>query len=154
MTKEQFASNIEQIRKQLYKTAFLYFGNETTAMDMVDEAVYKALCSYHKLRQEEYFDTWITRILLNECHKEFRRKQRFASMEELPERAEEYFDKLPLKEAIRKLPKELKDIIILRYFLGYTLSETSEILKIPQGTAATRQKKALKLLRLELGEEE
>ena len=65
MTKEQFALNIEQIRKQLYKTAFLYFGNETTAMDVVDEAVYKALCNYHKIRQEEYFDTWITRILLN-----------------------------------------------------------------------------------------
>ena len=58
-------------------------------MDMVDEAVYKALCSYHKLRQEEYFDTWITRILLNECHKEFRRKQRFSSIDELPEKGEE-----------------------------------------------------------------
>ena len=154
MTKEQFAQNIERIRKQLYKTAYLYFGNETTAIDMVDEAVYKALCSYQKLRQDEFFDTWITRILLNECHKEFRRRKRFTSIEELTHIGKEHFDALPLKEAVRKLPKELKDIIILRYFAGYTLVEISEILKIPQGTAATRQRKALKLLRLELGEEE
>ena len=154
MTKEQFVSNIERIRNQLYKTALLYFGNETTALDMVDEAVYKGLCSYHKLRQDELFDTWMTRILINECHKEFRRKQRFSSMEELPETGEEHFDALPLKEAIRKLPKDLKAIIILRFFSGYTLSEISQILKIPQGTAATRQRKALKLLRLELGEGE
>ena len=53
-----------------------------------------------------------------------------------------------------KLPKELKDIVILRYFSGYTLAETAQILKIPQGTAATRQRKALRLLRLELGEED
>ena len=74
-------------------------------------------------------------------------------MEELPETAVEEFDSLPLKEAIGKLPKELKDIVILRYFSGFTLAETAELLKIPQGTAATRQRKALQLLRLELGEE-
>ena len=63
------------------------------------------------------------------------------------------FDSLPLKEAVRHLPKDLKDIIILRYFSGFTLAETAGMLNIPQGTAATRQRKALKLLRLELEEE-
>ena len=45
--------------------------------------------------------------------------------------------------------------IILRYFTGLTLAETARALDIPQGTAATRQRKALQLLRLELtdGEE-
>lgn len=150
---EDFARQIETIRKKLYKTAFLYLGNETLALDAVDEAVYKALCSYKKLREPEYFDTWITKILINECYNEQRRQKRFGRFEELPETAEEEFDSLPLKEAIKKLPKELKEIIILRYFSGHTLAETAELLKIPQGTAATRQRKALKLLRLELGEE-
>ncbi len=66
----------------------------------------------------------------------------------------EEFDSLPLKEAMRRLPKELKDVVILRYFTGYTLVETAQALGIPQGTAATRQRKALSLLRLELEEEE
>ena len=153
MNHEEFARRIETVRKKLYKTAFLYLGNETLALDAVDEAVYKALCSYKKLREPEYFDTWITRILINECYNEQRRQKRFGRFEELPETAEEEFDSLPLKEAIKKLPKELKEIIILRYFSGYTLAETAELLKIPQGTAATRQRKALKLLKLELGEE-
>ena len=65
----------------------------------------------------------------------------------------EEFDSLPLKEAVKRLPKELKDVIILRYFSGFTLAETAQMLKIPQGTAASRQRKALKLLRLELDEE-
>ena len=154
MTKEKFASHIERLRTKLYKTAFLYFGNEAIALDVVDETIYKALCSYHRLRQEELFDTWITRILINECHKEYRQRKRFTSMDELQEMGAEQYDSLPLKEAIRKLPKELKDVIILRYFAGYTLVETALALKIPQGTAATRQRKALKLLKLELGEEE
>ena len=74
-------------------------------------------------------------------------------MQKAPETAAESYDHLPLKEAIRRLPKELKDVIILRYFSGFTLVETAQVLKIPQGTAASRQRKALQLLRLELEEE-
>jgi len=151
---EEFAVRVEGIRGKLYKTALVYLGNEVLALDSVDEAVYKALCSYKRLRQPEYFDTWITRILINECHNELRRQKRFRPLEELPETAVEEFDSLPLKEAMRRLPKELKDVVILRYFTGYTLVETAQALGIPQGTAATRQRKALSLLRLELEEEE
>ncbi len=154
MNNEEFAVRVEGIRGKLYKTALVYLGSEVQALDAVDEAVYKALCSYRKLRQPEYFDTWITRILINECHNELRRQKRFRPLEELPETAVEEFDSLPLKEAMRRLPKELKDVVILRYFTGYTLVETAQALGIPQGTAATRQRKALSLLRLELEEEE
>nr|WP_235256211.1 sigma factor-like helix-turn-helix DNA-binding protein [Fournierella massiliensis] len=45
-------------------------------------------------------------------------------------------------------------MVILRYFSGYTLAETARILDIPAGTAATRQRRALALLRLELCEKE
>ena len=153
MTKEEFANRITQIRNKLYKTAVLYLGNETQALDVVDEAVYKALCGYRKLRQPEFFDTWIMRILINECYNELRRHKRVLYVDAIPETAVEKYDALPLKDAILHLPKELKDVIVLRYITGLTLVETAEVLKIPQGTAATRQRKALKLLRLELGEE-
>lgn len=154
MNNEEFAMRVEKIRMKLYKTALLYLGNETQAWDALDETVYKALRGYKKLRQPEYFDTWITRILINECHNEQRRMKRFRPLEELPETAAEDFDALPLKEALLKLPEELKEVVILRYFAGYTLAETADALRIPQGTASTRQRRALRLLRLELLEEE
>jgi len=161
MTKDQFALRTEAIKEKLYRTAFLYLHDETRAVDAVDEAVCRALCSLRRLRQEEYFDTWITRILINECCKELRRQKRqhpVSDLADLPENAAGKttidYDALPLRQAIDALPKELKDIIILRYFAGYTLIETAEILGVPQGTAASRQRRALGLLRLELGEEE
>ena len=153
MTNEDFANHIELVRTRLYKTALTYLGSESLAMDAVDEAVYKALCGKWKLRQPEYFNTWITRILINECHNELRRQKRYHPLDELPETASEEFDSLPLKEALRRLPKDLKDVIILRFFGGYTVAETAQTLHIPAGTVATRQRKALKLLRLELEEE-
>lgn len=152
MNNDEFAKRVESIRTKLYKTALVYMGNETLALDAVDEAVYKALCGHWKLREPAYFDTWITRILINECHNELRRKKRFVPLEELPETAAEDFDSLPLREALRRLPKELKDVVILRYFAGYTVAETAETLHIPIGTVSTRQRKALQLLRLDLEE--
>lgn len=153
MSADEFAQRIELVRMRLYKTALLYLGSESMAVDVLDEAVYKALRSYKKLRQPEFFDTWMTRILINECLREMKRRKRLIPLDSLPETAALEFDALPLKEAVRRLPKDLKEIVILRYFIGYTLKEAAEILQIPQGTAATHQRKALMLLRIELGEE-
>ena len=153
MKNEEFARRIEAVRTKLYKTALTYLGSESLAVDAVDEAVYKALCGKWRLRNTEFFETWVTRILINECHNELRRQKRYYPLEALPETAIEEFDSLPLKEALRRLPKELKDVIILRFFTGYTVAETAQALKLPVGTVATRQRKALRLLRLELEEE-
>lgn len=157
MEQQEFARRVEAVRARLYQTAFLYLGNSADALESVDEAVYQALRHLHQLRDLALFETWLTRILINTCHLELRRRKRFspAGEEALPDTAgPDAYDHLPLKDAIRRLPEELRQVIILRFFAGYTQAETAESLGIPQGTAATRQRKALQLLRLELREEE
>lgn len=150
----EYIHKAESIKKRLYRTALLYLGSESMALDAVDEAVYKGFCGYKKLRQEEFFDTWMTRILINVCNTELRRRKKEIAVEELPETAAEEFDALPLKEAIAKLPRDLRAVVILRFFTGLTVAETAEALNIPQGTAASRQRRALELLKLELTEKE
>lgn len=155
MDRDEFASRVESLRGRLYRTAYLYLGSQADALEAVDEAVYQALRALKRLRQQEYFETWLTRILLNECHKELRRRKRLSYEDALADAAgADMYDTLPLKEAIRRLPENLRTVIILRYFAGYTQAETAETLRLPQGTVATRQRRALQLLRLELGEEE
>lgn len=153
MKHEEYAVRLEPIRIRLYKTALLYLNSESQALDAVDEAVYKGLKACWRLRQPEYFDTWLTRILINVCKDELRRGKRFVPLDDLPEGSAEDYDHLPLKEALGKLPAQLREVVILRYFTGYTLEETAAALDIPRGTAATRQRRALELLRLELSEE-
>lgn len=155
MTQQEYAVRADALKGKLYGMAFLYLGSPSLAVDTVDEAVYLGLRACHKLREETFFDTWLTRILINACNAELRRHKREVSMAELPETAQESFDALPLRDAVGRLPRELKDVIILRYFTGLTLAETARTLDLPQGTVVTRQRKALRLLRLELtdGEE-
>lgn len=155
MREQEFSHRLEGLKPRLYRIALLYFGgSETRAVDVVDEAVYRAYCSLRKLRQPEYLETWMTRILINECHREQKRQNRFQPLDALPEERTEQFDSLPLKEALEKLPRKLKEVILLRYFAGYTQAETAKALELPQTTVLSYQRRALALLRLELGEEE
>jgi RNA polymerase sigma-70 factor (ECF subfamily) len=147
---DEFADRAERIKQRLYRAAYMYLGSESMATDAVDEAIYRGFISLNKLRQPEYLETWLTRILINQCKKELRRKSREEPLETLPEAAEDSFDSLPLKDAVRRLPPELKEVIILRFFTGFTQAETAKSLDIPQGTVVTRQRRALKLLKLEL----
>lgn len=150
LPEDKFITEFESLKEQLFRVAFLYLRNETAAIEAVDETVYLAYKNLKKLKHPEYFKTWMTRILINVCKKELKRAKKITSIEEAPEQTHFDYDSLPLKDAIAKLPQELQIIINLRYFNAYTLVETAEILKLPQGTVATRQRKALALLRLEL----
>ena len=154
MDHEEFAARTQAVRQRLYRTAYLYLGSEADALEAVDEAVYQALRALKKLRQPELLETWLTRILINTCHKELRRRRWVTGEESLPDSAgPNAYDGLPLREAIRRLPEELRTVVILRYFAGYTLEETAQSLEMPRGTVSTRQRRALQRLRLELGEE-
>lgn len=150
MSEQEFARRAEALKARLYRTALLYLGSETAAVDAVDEAVYKGFLARKRLRQPEYFSTWLTRILINVCNQELRRRKRETATDVLPETAVEEFDSLPLKEAVERLPQDLRAVIVLRYFTGLTLSETAAALNVPPGTVSTRQRKGLSLLRLEL----
>ena len=153
MNSAEFENRLTPLRPRLYKTALLYLGSEDAALEAVDEAVYKALRGLKKLREEAYFETWLIRILINECKNELRHRKRFVPLDDIPEESAEDYDRLPMRQAVEKLPVRLREIILLRFFMGLTLAETAKTLDIPQGTAATRQRRALELLRLELSEE-
>lgn len=157
MEQEEFARRIEMLRGKLYRIAVMTLGSEADALEAVDEAVYQGLRALKQLREPAFFETWLIRILINACHKELRRRKHFhmGGEEALPETAgPDAYDSLPLREAVRRLPENLRNVVILRFFAELSQAETAESLQIPQGTVATRQRRALQLLRLELGEED
>lgn len=153
MEEAEFARQAEEIQSMLYRTALLYLDGEAPAVEAVAETVYRGFLNRKKLRRPEFFSTWMTRILMNVCRDELRRRKREAAWEDLPEPTAEDYDALPLRTAVEHLPDEVRAVIVLRYFTGLTLAETAESLGIPPGTVSTRQRKGLALLRLDLEEE-
>ena len=136
MTEQEFALRAQDQRGRLYRTAFLYLGGEHAAVDGVDEAVYRAFRDRRKLRQPEFFETWLTRILINVCKDELRRRRRECRVCVPPEPEAEHMDALSLREAVRALPEELRSVIVLRYFTGLTLDEiTPELMRVASHAA-------------------
>ena len=150
---DAFIEVTDSIKHRLYRTARTILGIEADAEDALDETMFKAWRGIHSLRHPEFFDTWITTILVRECQKILKRQKRELLYAELPETAVEALDALPIHEAVRCLPQQLRDVIALRFFSEMTVPQTAQALAIPEGTVKTRQRKALSLLKLELGED-
>jgi len=64
---DAFYQLIEQRKHLLYRTAYAYVKNREDAMDIVGDTVYKAYKSLRKLKEPAFFNTWLTRILINCC---------------------------------------------------------------------------------------
>ncbi|MFI3249601.1 MAG: sigma-70 family RNA polymerase sigma factor [Eubacteriales bacterium] len=152
MKEQEFVARCEKIHGKLYRIAFCYLGSEADCLEVIDESIYQALKHLKKLKEEDFFETWLTRIVINGCNKELKRRSRVL-FGDIPEKSQEFYDNLPLKEAMEKLPNHLRNVIIFRFYMDKTLKETAKLLDMPQGTVVTHQRKALALLRLELEED-
>ena len=151
---DDFFNRIEKIRNKMIKIAYSYYQSESMAIDMVDEAIYKGYLKRKSLREPDFMETWIIRILINVCNSHYKKYCRLQGIEEYTEETViEKYDSLPLKLAIQSLPEKYRQVIILKYFAGYGIVEISKMTDTAQGTVATRLKKALSLLRLELQDE-
>jgi len=135
----------------MYKIAYGYLSSDADSMEAVDEAVYLGFAKIRQLKEPDALKSWVTRILINECYRILRSRKKLVLSQDLPEIAsEEYEPSMTVKSAVENLPEELKEIIILRYFADYSVKDTAIFLDLPQGTVATRSKKALELLKEDL----
>ncbi len=139
-----------------YRIAYSYVRNETDAQDIVQESAYKAIYHSKKLKQPEYAQTWLTRIVINEALSFLRKhKQEVLPFEEEPEvaAAQENISKeetMDLREAIENLPAEEKTLITLRFFEDKKLEEIAEICGEALSTVKSRLYRTLKKLKLAL----
>ena len=149
-----FAALCDALKQKLFRTAKGILGDEALALDAVSEAVFRAYKGIRRLREPKYAETWFIRILLNVVNDIMRRRKHEIVMETIPEGV--YYDnhgELEFTQMIGSLRPELREIISLKYYSGYTLNEISAILDIPEGTVKSRLNRALNLLRLEVSNE-
>ena len=151
---ECFVKLCNALQEKLFYTAKGILGDESLAFDAVSEAVFRAYKGIKRLREPRYVGTWFTRILLN-VSKDMYKRRIFETQAEVVQETsymDDYTD-VAFNEMIEMLPLELREIISLKYYSDYTLTEISAILKIPEGTVKSRLNRALKLLRMEAANE-
>ena len=53
--------------EKYYRLAYSYVHNEADALDIVQEAAYKAILKSDSLKEPQYVETWVYRIVINEA---------------------------------------------------------------------------------------
>lgn len=146
MNKDEFVRRVLEQREMLYFVSYGILKNSADQEDAVQECLHKALVKRETLRNPQYLKTWLTRILINECHNVIRKRKR-----EIPT-DESLFVEVPptadidLFDSMVELEEKLRLPLVLHYLQGYTTKEIARILLIPEGTVKSRLRKARKML--------
>ncbi|MGV7116723.1 sigma-70 family RNA polymerase sigma factor [Paenibacillus kyungheensis] len=157
---KQFSEKIAIIREKLYRLAYCYVKNEHEALDIVSEAAYKGYLAFGKTDSITYFDSWMSRIVINTAIDHNRRNKRFTYIEDHTQElvAQSHGttieEKMDLYDAIDRLIPEEKSYIILKFFVDLSFREIAEILSISENTVKTRYYRIIKKLKIYLIEGE
>lgn len=137
---------------QYYRLAFGYTHHEADACDIVQNGAYKALRSCHTLKNPAVAETWVYRIMLNECFRYLKQPQ-FLSYESIQEEigteigvTEDSYENIDLQRALDALPAKDKAIVILKFFEDKKLEEIAEILEENINTVKSRLYRSIKKL--------
>ena len=152
MTKEIFTQKVLEAETTLYRIAKTILIRESDCEDAVQEAILLAYEKRNTLKEEKYFKTWLVRILMNECYKIQRKKNKVVSYEDYvdTEKPQPESDYSELYEALQNLPEKIRITIVIYYIEGYSVEEVKDLLRIPAGTVKSRLAKGRKLLKEQL----
>ena len=143
-------------KDSFYRIAYSYTKNEEDALDVVQEAMYKALYSVENIKEVNYINTWFYKILVRTSIDFIRKNRKYNNMTDidLVDETGEYdkYTDLDLRRALEELPIEYKSIIILRFFEDLKIEEVAIILDENVNTVKTRLYTALKKLKLKIEE--
>lgn len=145
---ESFEKLIKYRGSKLYKIAYCYVKDETLALDVVSEVTFKAYTNIHKLKHIEYFDTWIIKIAINESLKVLKKQKKVIYLDDYKKdiqtnTQEGVEEKVDLYNALDKLKKDDKEVLVLKYFADLTFQDISKIMKKSENTIKTKHYRAL-----------
>ena len=152
---ESYRILVEKYKSRAYYAALLFTGNPDDALDISQEAFFRAFKAIKTFEKGKNFYTWLYRIVRNLCINHFHRiKKRstvFSDIEdrrglELPipavSRPDEIFEEHELRDvlwqALNSLSEKDREILLLKEYNELSYKEISETLDIPIGSVMSR----------------
>ena len=146
MNEREFCRRVRNCRDKLWRISYAILRNGADCDDALQEALLRAWRQSGSLREEKYFETWLTRILINEAKRIL--KKRANGGQTLPETVEAAdAGNRELHDAVMALPVGLRVPLVLHYAEGYSVKEVAEMLQLPVTTVQWRLHSARKQIR-------
>ncbi len=140
-----FRPLVERYQRVLFNVALRMLGDRDQAADAAQSAfvrAYEKLASYDRTHK---FFSWLYRILVNECLNVKRGQRGLEPLDpglagpgnplELLEASER---RARVQSAVARLPRALREVIVLRHFAALSYVEIAELLDVPEKTVKSR----------------
>ena len=149
--KEAFSKLIQEIKIKLYKTGMAILKNDDDVCDALQETLINAYTKITTLKNPEYFNTWIIRIMINNCYEIIRKNKRASKITEKIKQSidnyyEIYCEQSDLENILKQLDEDLRLVTVLYYYDDLKVKEISKLLNIPEGTVKSRLSRARRIL--------
>lgn len=139
---------MDERKTKYYKIGWAYLQNQFDIEDVFHNTVLLAHEKKHQLREERYFETWVTRIFINECKRMLKQRNRYAYSPVEDHVGVTYTnDTVEVLEHLEQVDDIYRDVIILKYVSGYSQEEIAAMLDIAVGTVKSRIGRGFKQLR-------
>ena len=140
---ELFSSLVIPLKTKLYKVGMSILKNDDDVCDASQEAMLSAYKNLDKLEREEYFSTWMIRIMINKCYDVIKKNKKIVYLNQKLEQEEDlYYDKYKEESVVEKslsqIDSDLRIVALLYYYNDFPISKISEICSIPEGTVKSR----------------
>lgn len=149
-----FTDLIISIESDLYKIAKMRLECDDDINEAVQETIIQAFKSIKKVKQPQYFKTWIIRVLINNCNKVYKRLKKNNSLEIYEVESihssyeiEKEINQLDFFILIKTLNYKERIALTLYYLENLTNKEISRILKEPESTIRNRISRAVAKLK-------
>ena len=149
MEERPFTQKLLESEPMLYRIACALLRSEADRQDAMQETALKAWKNRASLREEQYFRTWISRIMVNECHNLHRKNSRYVPVEELPDRPVPDSGEQETRLMLESLPEKQRVPLVLHYLEGFSLEEIARVQHISLALVKYRMHQARKTLRVE-----
>ena len=149
LNESEFCARVLNIKRRLYCAAYSILWNDADCADAMQEAAIKAWTHRSRLRNKDFFETWYTRILINEC-KALLKKRRggeSALTGDIMDEQRDLSADLDLKDALKQLKPKYRLPLVLHYQDGYSLREVARILGLRESLVKSRLHQARQELR-------
>jgi RNA polymerase sigma-70 factor (ECF subfamily) len=148
----EFEQRLADCPKLAYRVALGVLHNTAEAEDVAQEAMLRAYCNFHRLRDRERFRGWLVRmafrLALDRIRAKGRRERREHDVTRLLEEgqreanvenliASREFER-QVAQALDALPEKLRIVMVLAAIEGYNTREVAKLAGRPEGTVKSR----------------
>lgn len=151
MNKEEFTQRILDAELSLYRVAKSILRNDDDCADAIQNGIMKAWEKRHSLRNPDYFKTWLTRIVINECCQMIKMAKRYISLDDYPgwdmQAVEVMEEESQLFLELLQLDEKYRIPIVLHEIEGYSIREISKILNLTETNVRNRLFRGKAMLR-------